>query len=843
MGNKQPSKNWWRQKGKLKIGVFVVLLVLSAIANLSFNPQSPRLPHSPLSKASNYAIHKRQVFNQSQSYPPSQTVNLKLYQPLAQWVGRLLLPSQQEIQPGADWVWMEIQHAPPAAQHLIGKIVRLEWQNQPGLQSYVQAVQQDISFTDETKKSQTQGIIHPSRLNGRLQVGPLQSLAGYRPVDDLIVTFEDGELVGESSQPRLQIAHEPVIATGRFYGLVKILRPEPISKQYPAPLVCPGTRPCLSDFLRVRHYNRASGKFDGVEETVRFPLQVLDTRQIPPSTPRNLEKSPAGKAGWYIYGAKNTQGIFTVQGIVPRSLFQIQPQRAILGQEAGLSYIREENWEIKPQDQGIISTVSLETTTNQPWQVGDRAILLHNFGGIGGRKGEGSTAQTITGHFAFGLAQVVRDPITQELQFAVEYQQIYANNPDGIVPGRHTWADYMGNLQWGWAATRPVSDVLIKFAPVTEDYNFDGIKLSPWREFQRQLQVMMARYRTGDGTGNSTVNPATSCVQDANQALYSTIQAMTQQVTSNPAIGQWLDHHPQDPQTLRFRELVNLSASLQQQLTPLGIVRADWQSHADYLMGTGNGQKPFRDRSEWAGLTSWRSMVPRQAHDELAALFVRYGAQLWFLRTNQIGGENPDIAPVAPTFGFAEIKIPFTNIAPVTILLNRVLASLVLPRVGDWLIVGITLLIYGAIALPLGWRCGFLSWSFVADKPLHLLGITLQTLITPAIVEELVFRVLLLPHPIEVMNWYSWALWAGLGLILFILYHPLNAETFYRVGFPTFFQPIFLVLAGLLGLCCTVAYALTGSLLAIAFIHWIVVLIWLLALGGRGKLWIDQIDH
>jgi predicted Abi (CAAX) family protease len=355
---------------------------------------------------------------------------------------------------------------------------------------------------------------------------------------------------------------------------------------------------------------------------------------------------------------------------------------------------------------------------------------------------------------------------------------------------------------------------------------------------------MMARYRTGDGTGSATVSPATSCVQDASQALYTAIQVITEQVASNPAIQKWLSQHPDDPQTLRFAQLVNLSSSLKRQLTPLGIVRADWQSNADYLMGIDYEKKPFRDgvppsvadRSVWAALTSWRTMVPRQAHDELASLFLRHGAKLWFLRTNQIGGENPDIAPVAPTLGLGDIRIPFTNIAPIPTFLNRILASLVIPEMRDWLIVGITVLVYAAIAIPLGLRSGFLYWSFTPSKPLYQLAIVLRCIISPALTEELAFRVLPLPHPLEVINWYGWTLWAGLILLLFILYHPLNAKTLYPAGFPTFFHPVFLTLTGILGLCCTVVYAFTGSLWAIAFIHWIVVSVWLIALGGGQKL-------
>lgn len=843
MQNLKPfTKQRSHQKRKFRLEIFLTLLIISAIAIFCFSPRSVAI----VKNQSNYTIHKQQSFNQPQFYPITQAVDRNLYQPLDEWVGRLILPSRQEIQGGADWVWLEVQHAPTKLQRLVGKVVRLEW-HQPEVKSYVNAVKRDVKFTEATKKSEAGGTIHPARLDGRLQVGPLQSLAGARPNDDVIVALNHADLIEKGGEPHLLIKHEPVIATGRFYGLVKILDPQPTSTKYPAPPTCPGTLLCPSDFFRVRHYNIVSGNFDGVEETIRIPQQVVDTRNIPPSTPRQIEKSQAGEAGWYIYGAENAQGIFVVQGIAPRSLFQLQPKSVILGHEAGLTYIKEQNWFIKNQDKGAITTVLLDPAASQSqlaqsqWKEGDRAILLHNFGGIGGKKAENLLpTYTVTGHFAFGVAQIIRDPLTKELRFAVEYDQIYAHNSDGIIAGKHTWADYMGNLQWGWVATRPISDVLIKFDPVTQDYDFAGIKLSPMTEFLHQLQVMIARYRIGDGTGSATVSPATSCVQDANQAIYIAIQAISQQVSSNPAIQQWLNSHPSDPQTLRFEQLISLGSALNEQLAPLGIVRADWQSNADVLIGIGNEGEPAQDRSVWAALTSWRTMLPRQAHDELATIFFRHGAKLWFLRTNQIGGWDQDIAPLPPTAVLGQITIPFTNIAPIPIVINRLLGSLALPQKQDWLIVVVAVLIYSAIALPLGLYSGFLRPSIASSDRIDQLKIALKAAIAPAFTEELVFRVLLLPHPLEVVNWYRWIFWATFILILFIVYHPLNAKTFFQAGFPTFFQPIFLTLTGILGLCCTLVYGLTGSLWAIVFIHWIVVVVWLLALGGKQNLLSDK---
>jgi predicted Abi (CAAX) family protease len=843
---------------RLKITIFILLLILTAVLVAVLYP---RQQQQTVQLESNYAIQARSSFNQSSFYPITTNTSGKLYRPTGAWVGRLILPASQQMQDKADWVLIELEHAPQDAQHLIGKIVRLEWKNDKDALSYVQAVSRDVNFTPATIKSQQQGNIHPSRLNSISNVGALRSLAGARPEDDVIVTLDDATVVTEDvGKVTLQTVREPVLATGRFYGLVKIIEQD-ISKP---------------DFqYKVVHYNPASGSFDGKEGAIRIPKQLIDTRNIPSSTPFKIEELLAGQQGWYIYGARDNKGVFTVQALAPRSLFQIQPDKLITDENRALGYIKTQHWRNTPKQKGKLNTILLNldvlkstsslpyqgglvgfsnspsllssTTSSTPlqgglggyqWQENDKAIVLHLFGGIGGRKKEAlGFPATITGHFAFGVAQVIRDSFTNELRFDIKYHQIYAHNSDGIIAGTHTWADYMGNLQRGWVYTRPVSDILIKFDPVTTDYNFDGIKLSPLKELQQQLHVMMARYRLGDGTGGANVSPATSCAQDSAQALYATITSIKTQVATAPQIQQWLDTHPKDPQTLRFRQLISLGNDLEKQLAPLGIVRADWRSSTSLLAGTGTGEnQPFRDGTIWAGLTSWRTMMPRQVHDDLALLFLKHGASLQVLRTNQIGGWQADILPLAPTVLFGQIKIPFTDISPISILLNRVLASLKIPTQQDWLVLGVTLLVYSIIAIPFGLKSGFLQLQIWSSNITDKLLLTLRCLFLPGISEELFFRVLIIPHPIEITNWFIWALWALLSLVLFIIYHPLNAKTFFKQADATFFNRIFLFLATLLGIACTVAYALTGSLLIIVMIHWIVVVIWLIIFGGMKKL-------
>lgn len=827
----------WRrlnQKIRLVFTIFLFIVFIVVIASQRLSAREAQL----VQKESNYAIHTRQNFNQPGFYPVAKIPSAKLYKPVGDWVGRLILPTKQQLQDGLDWVWMEVQYAPPTAQNLLGKIVRLEWKKNEDLLAKVKAVTRDINFNLEVIKSQKQGNIHPFRLNQVRQVGILRSLAGANPNDDAIVALDADTVINTNAEKSiLQIEREPVLATGRFYGLVKIIQPIKSSNKSLS-----STKDKQdSNYFFIQHYNPNSNKFDGIQETIRIPQQAIDTRNFAPSSPQQIEKSPAGEDGWYIYGAKDANAVFTVNALAPRSLFQIQPRQIMTGKELGLNYIKEVNWQNTEKNKGKFNTALLKPveTSISKWQQGDKAIVLHLFGGIGGRKAEAiAVPYTITGHFAFGIAEVVRDEFINELRFETKYHQIYAHNPDGIIAGTHTWADYMGNLQRGWLATRPVSDILIKFDPVTQDYDFDGIKLSPLEQFQQQLQLTMARYRVGDGTGGAMVSPGTSCVQDSSQALYAAIMAIKNQVAKTPQIQTWIRKNPNHPQALRFQQLVELGKSLEQQLAPLGIIRADWQSQAGILAGTGIGEttEPFQDRSVWAGLTTWRTIMPRQAHDDLATIFFKHGATMQVLRTNQVGGWQSDIIPIAPTVFLGQFQIPFTNISPLSVILNRVLASLAIPTRQDWLVLVLLLIVYSIIAIPYGWKFGFLQINIWSANWIEKCLLILRCLFTPAIIEELFFRVILLPHPSEITNWLKWGLWAVVSLVLFILYHPLNAKLFFKAASPTFFNHVFLTLTSLLGIICTVAYTLTGSLWVIVLIHWVVVVVWLIVFGGISKL-------
>lgn len=625
--------------------VYTILLCISLIiliaVGINYYLGSEK---SIISSRSNYEIYSQkplvQLHNANGFRKP---VASKGYQPIGLWTGRLILPSKAEHS-GDDVVLFEVHNAAANYQNLVGQIVRLQWSYEPQVQAYVQAVTRDVNFTKKTQQSQRVANLHPERLNNQDQVGPLTSLAGARPNDDVIVLLKDPVIViDEDSRPVLKISQEPVQITGSLYGLVTMVKREATT----------------TDRFIVRHFNQSSKQFDGDVETIRIPQVTADRVGIYRSTNRNIETSPLNPFGWYIYGTKEADDVFVTEAIAPRRLIRLQYDEVYRGIKAGLSYINQKNWQDTVAQKGTAKIVFLDPQAQSsnpsevasyipiPWQEGDRAIVIHNYGGIGGKKGEPAPLGVVTGHFSFGIAEVVREPLTDELCFDIEYQQVYAHNPDGIVAGAIKWFSYLGDLQRGWLGNRPISDVIVKLDAVTQDYDFDGIKLSPLNEFIRQLHIMMARYRVGDGTGAAIVTPVTSCVQDSNQALYVTIKRIEEDIQSNPQIQAWLQQHPHHPQTRRFEQLVKLGRSLAKQLAPLRIVRPDWKRHAETLAGTHSSSNLMK--TLFGALISWRTMLPRRAHDEIAAIFLKHGATLWFIRTNQVGGFDPDIQPKAPT--------------------------------------------------------------------------------------------------------------------------------------------------------------------------------------------------
>jgi predicted Abi (CAAX) family protease len=589
-------------------------------------------------QTSHYELYKQADFNNYTYYPLTQTVDTQRYRPIAPWMGRLILPHPSERRQ-LRGVWFEVHHADRGYESLVGQKVLLRWADDPTVKRWVRAVTHDVHFSvDAQYSSQYGGSVHPDRLNHWQRVGPLESLAGSHPMDDLIVMLVGEVEVEEWDRlPMLSIRHQPVEITGRYYGLV----------QFEAPIA--GT-----DRFRVQHFNCVSRQFDGGTEIVRLPSVMLaENYGSFPSTTHNLEHSPLNETGWYVYGAKDAEGYFVVQSLAPRSLFRLQPDRVIFGSKASYRYVRQESWANAVAQKGKISSVLCvgHRQTEQiqdaidEWKVGDRALLLHVYGGIGGNKKEPAAATPIFfGHFSYGLATVVHDPLSDERRFEIQYYQVYSHNIDGLTAGTLHWSRYMGDRQFGWLGTRPVCDILIKFEPFTGEFDFNGTRRSALDRMLNHLEAMTARYRIGDGTGATYVGPANNCAQDSNQALFASIRSLFQLLETNqPLLHTWLANNPDQAQ--RYQQLLDAKTKLYRKLQPLGSPRSDWEAN-EFRLGTTLEDEPLRNL--WVGLVSWRTLLPRKASDTIVQVFLKHGASVWVLRTNQVGGHDPDIEPIVP---------------------------------------------------------------------------------------------------------------------------------------------------------------------------------------------------
>lgn len=279
------------------------------------------------------------------------------------------------------------------------------------------------------------------------------------------------------------------------------------------------------------------------------------------------------------------------------------------------------------------------------WREGDQALVVHVYGGIGGEKRESAARGPVYfGHFAYGIATVMREPIANELQFQIRYHQVYTHNRRGLIAGTLDWSLYMGDRQNGFLGTRPVSDILVKLPAYTEPFKFSRDAWSALDDLRLELEMMTARYRTGDGNGVTYVGPANNCAQDSNQAMYASAKHLEIAIQAHRASLQaWEANHPD--QATQFQQLLHFRKAIQHRLLPLGSARADWDEDRETL---GSNLSDYPLKTLGRGLLSWRTMLPRKASDTITELCLEHGAMLWVLRTNQVGGYDPDIEPLAP---------------------------------------------------------------------------------------------------------------------------------------------------------------------------------------------------
>jgi uncharacterized protein len=151
-----------------------------------------------------------------------------------------------------------------------------------------------------------------------------------------------------------------------------------------------------------------------------------------------------------------------------------------------------------------------------------------------------------------------------------------------------------------------------------------------------------------------------------------------------------------------------------------------------------------------------------------------------------------------------------------------------------WLESAVWALLLVALATPLGWAGGLIELH--PGTAGRLWRTVLLPFVAPALLEECVFRGLLLPHPrrrgVPLQRRARWWL---VSLGAYVAAHPIAASLLRPAARGVFDAPAFLVEALLLGITATVLYERTGSLWPAVLLHGAIVAAWL-NLGGLALL-------
>jgi len=167
---------------------------------------------------------------------------------------------------------------------------------------------------------------------------------------------------------------------------------------------------------------------------------------------------------------------------------------------------------------------------------------------------------------------------------------------------------------------------------------------------------------------------------------------------------------------------------------------------------------------------------------------------------------------------------------------NVRVAFVTIPDRQAWQRCALVYVLFLGCSLPIGLLSGLLHPGLARLAPAAAMLTIVTLLAHPACTEELIFRVLMLPRRIDRLPRGSRYTRVAIALIAFVAAHPLNARLFWPASIALFANPYYLGLAALLGLACSVAYVISGSIWPSILIHWISVTLWILLLGGQALL-------
>jgi predicted Abi (CAAX) family protease len=163
--------------------------------------------------------------------------------------------------------------------------------------------------------------------------------------------------------------------------------------------------------------------------------------------------------------------------------------------------------------------------------------------------------------------------------------------------------------------------------------------------------------------------------------------------------------------------------------------------------------------------------------------------------------------------------------------LKRGLISL--PKGSAILFSVVVFFMYMAVALSIGFCSGFFTIQVLTTNIWIMIVLPVSLFFIPSLFEEIIFRGLLLPHRSRGICNRPLFFYSAFGIVAFVVWHPINAMTINPSAYSMFTDPVFLCLAALMAIACTITYVKTGSLWVPIAIHWLTVVVWVFFLGGR----------
>lgn len=555
------------------------------------------------------------------------------------WTGRLIMPMPNERKSDGG-VWFEVYDAP--GNKSFSQPIWLTWNpNNSYMKEYYKRTVIDVTVSNsDLEQSRTSKNRVPERLNGLKRVSFLESLAGGRTNEHAEIIR--GQLTADSievfipkarlSENVLLIDSEPVQITGKSVMLLKFVQKK------------------ADQVYEVQSWQ--GNGFNGDKMLVRYQKPQEDPSQVASQpTIDGIEQNPANVDGWYAFGDEEN-GSFEVRALEPRAAMMLDRANAY---SDGARYIDVGNFSNIGALKGQVFTSAIQKTKQYTPPRGLRGLVVHIFGGIAGINGDAPLKIPLTGksyytgHFAFGVAEILKDPFTGNGRLDIEYRQIYANNSQSILSGAIKWHNYSGSLRRGWMYSRPISDAVIWHPALSHIYKFRDGEFDPLEGILQELNIMAARFRSGDGTGTAKVTAITSCVQDSNQAAFISLSRFLDWIKSSSEAQAMLENRISTPDAQKLRDLVKIAELYQSRIIRFAGLRSDWREARNAELAISKNPTSKFD-SIISAIASRKFLTPDWANREILKLFYDEGAIEWFVRTNQVGGIKPNISPTAPGF-------------------------------------------------------------------------------------------------------------------------------------------------------------------------------------------------